>query len=292
MLALERGPLSGYIDVMPLSHLKLFCINVDKNIAIHADRSNNVFLFSVDLSSNFSSGYIQAQGDLMSCPAMFGFNSGLKDLDLKLPSSSRICSISVPVAFLLRRLDELSCVDALEILDKYNVVANPLVSSKLISILQQCWQVPLSISPELLEDELLSILIECVLEKTDQSVARPIKRQDRHAAALGVLSLVSSIPNKPFEIQDLAHLLHQSRTSLFKGCKEKFGMSPVHVVRSVKMHQVRHALLDPEFCDRNNIKGVVDVAQYFGFSGRSHFARNYKNEFMETPRQTLRRSRN
>ena len=64
-------------------------------------------------------------------------------------------------------------------------------------------------------------------------------------------------------------------------------MSPVQVVRSVRLHQVRHALTDVEFSARNNLNGVVDTAEYFGFFGRSHFARYYKNEFKETPRQTL-----
>ena len=64
-------------------------------------------------------------------------------------------------------------------------------------------------------------------------------------------------------------------------------MSPVQVVRSVRLHQVRHALLDVEFSAQNNLNGVVDTAEYFGFVGRSHFAKYYKNEFTETPRQTL-----
>ena len=66
-------------------------------------------------------------------------------------------------------------------------------------------------------------------------------------------------------------------------------MSPVQIIRSVRLHQVHHALLDIEFSARNNLSGVVDTAEYFGFVGRSHFARHYKNEFTETPRQTLAR---
>ena len=64
-------------------------------------------------------------------------------------------------------------------------------------------------------------------------------------------------------------------------------MSPVQVVRSVRLHQVRHALTDVEFSVQNNLNGVVDTAEFFGFVGRSHFARYYKNEFRENPRQTL-----
>ena len=126
-----------------------------------------------------------------------------------------------------------------------------------------------------------------MLDKNERKVARISSRQDRHDAALRILSMTFSDPRQPFEIQDLANLLHQSRSSIFSGCKEKFGMSPVQVVRSVRLHQVRHALTDVEFSVQNNLNGVVDTAEYFGFVGRSHFARYYKNEFRETPRQTL-----
>ena len=143
------------------------------------------------------------------------------------------------------------------------------------------------LSSDLLESEIITTLIQCLIDPNGRKVARAPTRHARHDAALKVMSLAFNEPNKPFEIQDLSNLLHQSRTSLFSGCKEKFGMSPVQVVRSVRMHQVRHALLDVEFSEKYNLQGVVDTAEYFGFIGRSHFARYYKNEFMETPRKTL-----
>ena len=139
----------------------------------------------------------------------------------------------------------------------------------------------------LVEDEILSTLIECFVSTDKRKVGVAIDRRDRHEAALQVLALTSSSPTKPFEIQDLCSLLHQSRTSVFNGCKEKFKMSPLQVVRSVRLHQVRHALMDTEFCIENNIHSVSDVASHFGFVGRSNFARYYKQEFLEMPSQTL-----
>ena len=64
-------------------------------------------------------------------------------------------------------------------------------------------------------------------------------------------------------------------------------MSPVEVVRSVRLHQARHALLDAEFCKNNNLNGVIDIANHFGFSSRSHFSRYYKQCFSESPRQSF-----
>jgi AraC-like DNA-binding protein len=176
-----------------------------------------------------------------------------------------------------------------DILNKFNILSSGPVPSGLILYLSRLWANITSIilSPELIEDEILSTLIECFVSGDNRKVGIAIDRRDRHEAALQVLALTSSSPTKPFEIQDLCSLLHQSRTSVFNGCKEKFKMSPLQVVRSVRLHQVRHALMDTEFCIENNIHGVSDVASYFGFIGRSHFARYYKQEFLEMPSQTL-----
>ena len=133
----------------------------------------------------------------------------------------------------------------------------------------------------------MTTLTECFVDNQSRKLGIVIGRKERHEAAMKVLSMTSNSPRIAFEIQDLSMLLHQSRSSLFSGCKEKFGMSPVEVVRSVRLHQVRHALLDTEFCMQNNLDGVIDIANYFGFAGRSHFTRYYKQQFLETPRQTL-----
>ena len=68
-------------------------------------------------------------------------------------------------------------------------------------------------------------------------------------------------------------------------------MSPVQVVRSVRLRQVHHALLDTEFCSNNGLQSVSDVSQYFGFASRSQFTKYYKIELMETPGRTLMRRR-
>ena len=163
------------------------------------------------------------------------------------------------------------------------------MSSHFVLYLNELWQnLPsLALTPKLIEQEVLSTLIECFVGHDDRKVGVALARRERHDAALQVLALTNSSPTKPFEIQDLCSILHQSRTSLFNGCKEKFQMSPLQVVRRVRLHQVRHALLDVEFCIENNISGVTDIASHFGFVGRSHFSRYYKNEFLEMPRQTL-----
>ena len=294
VLALEKGPVNGSVDIIILNCLKLFRIILDKSVAIHAERRFGNIFFSVDLSLEFSAIPIYAQGVSITRKALFGFNSNLKDLDLVLPSSTRMCTICVPIDVLERRLMGLQFAGAFNFLDRFNVLANDSVtaSNGVISFLSECWNSPQDASRVLLEDQILSILADCLMDKENRKVAPPLDRKDRHAAALGILTLVNSLPSKYFEIGELASLLHQSRTSLYSACIEKFGMSPVEVVRSVRLRQVNHALLDTEFCLMNGLYNVSDVAQHFGFASRSQFTKYYKMEFLETPGQTLSRRRN
>ena len=230
-----------------------------------------------------------AQGVTIARPAIFGFNKELKDLDLQLSTGCRFCSIIIPELFLMAKLSEYSANNVQDVLNKFNILSSSNVPYGLILYLSQLWSnLPsLVLSPVFVEDEILSALIECFISPDDRKLGVSIDRCDRHEAALQVLALTSSSPTMPFEIQDLCALLHQSRTSVFNGCKEKFKMSPLQVVRSVRLHQVRHALMNIEFCIENNIRSVSDAASHFGFVGRSHFARYYKQEFFELPSQTL-----
>ena len=60
----------------------------------------------------------------MTHPALFGFNSGVKDLDLVLPACSSMCAIAMSDDFLLTQLEDFACLAALETLEKFNVLAN------------------------------------------------------------------------------------------------------------------------------------------------------------------------
>ena len=289
VLSLEKGTIGGDVQIFPLPNIRLVLIELNRKVAFCADRKVGSYHFSVNLSDDLASDSVVAQGVSISRPAIFGFNKELKDLDLQLSTGCRFCSIVVPDLFLLNKLAEYGATDTQAILDKFNILSSEPVSSGLILYLSQLWSnlSTSALSSQLIEDEILTILIECFVSTDNRKVGVAIDRRDRHEAALQVLALTSSSPTKPFEIQDLCSLLHQSRTSVFNGCKEKFQMSPLQVVRSVRLHQVRHALMDTEFCVEHNILSVSDVASHFGFVGRSHFARYYKQEFLEMPSQTL-----
>ena len=290
ILPLESGPLSGRIQILRFPNITINLIKANKKIAICADRSSNIKTFTVDLSPPSLSSPIIAQGVNITRPSIFGFNSSLKDLDLHLDRCSELCSIIVSSSYLSQELQKYNSHDLLDIFDRYNVFSSNSVHFRLVPLLKSLFSVPCNqhlLKLEELENDIVSLIVECFMDDIDIHFNFAIDRKERHQAALSLLSTASLNNGQPLKIQDLSELLHQSRTSIFNGCKEKFGMSPVEVVRSVRLHQVRHALINTEFRKKHNLNGVVEIADYFGFASRSHFSRYYKEHFSETPRESL-----
>lgn len=290
VLALEPGKIRGFVDVISLETIKIFRVELNSSVAIYADRSPGKTLFSIKLSlTKNPSSCIEAQGISLQRPALFGFNNNLKDVDLILPAYSNLCIIAIPNFFLAKQLECFGCLDTLEILDRFNAVTSYSVISDLLPALNNLWSDNVTTPDNFAELEIIELLIQCLIDKNERKVAKYFSPKQRHNTTRDVLSLIFSEPTKPLQIKDLSGLLHQSRTSIYNGCKEKFGMSPVQLIRSVRLHQVYHAILDVEFREQHNLHSITEIGKFFGFANRSHFARHYKTEFLETPRQTFAR---
>lgn len=95
---------------------------------------------------------------------------------------------------------------------------------------------------------------------------------------------------KTVTVAELSSELFQSRTSLFRGSREHFGLTPLELQRSIRMDRVRQLLLDPVLRASLGLTGVGDIAASMGFSSRSHFAWRYLEQYGEKPNDTLARS--
>lgn len=88
---------------------------------------------------------------------------------------------------------------------------------------------------------------------------------------------------QPLTLKDLCQALHVSRTPLFNGFQEVFGVSPMEFLKAQRLQSVRRLLkaADP------GVDSVTAIAQRFGFWSAGHFTRNYKQMFGELPSATL-----
>ena len=96
-------------------------------------------------------------------------------------------------------------------------------------------------------------------------------------------------PHDVITLDRLSELLFASRTTISHGCRELFGIGPMSLLKQIRLQQVQNALSNPDFQDQIGLNKVQDIAGYYGFQSRNHFARDYRSSFGESPRETMAR---
>ena len=215
----------------------------------------------------------------MPWPGFLGFNQELADFDLRLPAGSQLTTLLLPKALLQ---------------DNPRSAHGTLVSQRL----QQCnllelkaqqkaelarWLNELSNNatdqpPEPIAKGLLDVSLTAFEKPTAQTRLNQA-RQERHNAALKVLHRCMANPKDLISSDALCEELAVSRSALFKGCQEHFGLTPTQLQRSIRLDRVRTELLQGD-------GSIGAIAAEFGFQSRSHFARRYRGQFGELPQTT------
>ncbi len=110
---------------------------------------------------------------------------------------------------------------------------------------------------------------------------RPQVSRSRVIARL--LGLIEASQGEALLINDLCNAAGVSERTLRNICHEMFGVSPMRLLKTRQLHEVRRALLQAT-ADEETVMAVVSR---FGIWDLSLFARNYRQLFGETPSQTL-----
>ena len=134
-------------------------------------------------------------------------------------------------------------------------------------------------------DQLTGMIIKC-FENTKAQTMGSNKREERHTAAIELLHWCSNHPRARITVDALCEELYQSRTSIFKGCREHFRCTPLELQRTIRLDRVRYLLRQPAECQRLGLKGIQAIARHFGFQSQSHFAKRYQQHFGAQPRIT------
>ena len=123
------------------------------------------------------------------------------------------------------------------------------------------------IQPELVEAELLELL-------SGRSLNQLNSGDLSHRAGLmkDLIAWGQANPTEVISLKDLSSTIFASRSSIVHSCRTSFGMGPMTVLKQIRLGQVQA------------------VANHFGFSSRNHFARDYRQLFVEAPSTTLQRS--
>lgn len=140
---------------------------------------------------------------------------------------------------------------------------------------QHLMRLLLAVQPHNYTDELQ----RCV-ELMDRGRRAPQPKYVREAARL-----IDDHPEWEHTTTSLAAHVGYTERALQKGFKTHFGLGPSTYLRKARLHRVRDELLAAS----PDSVGVERIARRWGFTHHGHFARLYREEFGESPSQTLRR---
>jgi AraC-like DNA-binding protein len=98
--------------------------------------------------------------------------------------------------------------------------------------------------------------------------------------------LLSDRLHESWSVGRLASVLGLSSRTLHRVVRREFGVSPMRLLRGVRLDQARAELERPI-----REASVTSVAYDCGFNHLGRFSQEYARRFGETPSQTLRRAR-
>lgn len=99
-----------------------------------------------------------------------------------------------------------------------------------------------------------------------------------------VEDLLTAHPERPFTPEELAEHAGVSARSLFLGFRRYRGVSPMRLLKEVRLQRVHEELL----LGGSGLQ-ITEVALRWGFCHLGRFAQEYRAMYGETPRQTLER---
>ena len=287
-LQLSKGLLQGRLRIFSLGALRFNLLESNQSLFLSGKRNLKPWALAVPLNDPTEAAPYRAQGVVMPWIGLMGYNTKLRDFDLQIPSGSRLCTIALSKEKLMER-HQLKGAGPLTLKRWHSTNQLELRASKrqqfrerLERLIKQDGQIDDPTTP----DELMDTIIECFEDKKAQTMGIN-RREERHTAAIELLHWCSNHPRTKITVDKLSEVLYQSRTSLFKGCKDHFGCTPLELQRAVRLDRVRCLLRQPAERERLGLEGIEEIARHFGFQSQSHFMRRYCQAFDEQPQQTI-----
>jgi len=288
-LQISSGPLEGKLRIFSLGAFRLNLLETNQTLFISGARRPNLCTLAIPLNTTDLNEPYQVQGIPLLWPGLMGFNRKLMDFDMRLPAGSRLATLVISHEHLLERHQQHA--QSQLALKRWHHTNQLELRDPLARRLRNQLQCLINQNGIPHEPEEPDQLIESVLSCFKDAKARTMgiaPREVRHEAGIELLHWFTRHPERKHTAEELSQELHQSRTSLFKGCKEHFGQTPLEMQRSIRLDLVRQRLLNQTGCQQLGLNGIWEIALQFGFRSRSHFTRRFEAQYGEQPQKTLR----
>lgn len=226
----------------------------------------------------------------VSADLLFGFNPDLEG-NFITPANLKIASLHIRHDVFQHYLEMMGRLDLNEKFWRHNYIAAPVSLPPVRTYLNQLHYL-IQHQPNFLQqphlktlilEDFIPLLINAIPPITREifKPPRPLARSQMVKAAEEYLM---SHLEHPLTLKDLCQALHVSRTPLFSGFQEIFGVGPMEYLKVQRLHSVKRVLK----AAHPNTTSVTAIAQRFGFWSAGHFTRDYKQMFGELPSTTIR----
>ena len=289
VVQLSRGPLKGLFSAVNLDGISLIRISTNQMLLVNGERGEDCLSFSLEITGN--NGDHRVQCEAFQSHALYGFNQGLQDAHFQLSAGSiSIISITSAQSFnaFLTRTGHHHLIEPLLTSNHCNMDAAS--HQRLARQLSQ----PL-IHPPCSDSErrtttqdLLASLLSCLQLQSHHFV--PFELSSRNQLIKEFVRWGITNSSTASGLDAICKQLYTSRRTLILGSKDNFNCGPMELLRTIRLQQVHGLLRSQADRQRQGLQQVSDVAAFYGFRSRGHFARAYQDHFAETPRTTLLRS--
>lgn len=285
-IQLSEGPLIGRLRVERQGYMILISMQANQALLVQGDRNPDWIPFTIEHTDNISEH--RHFGEQVVPNALGGFNTSLRETMFRTsPGGSHIGAVLID----RRRVHELADLDpGAGILERMAAHNLALLSPSSHERLKRLMSPPpwsgedakRSFSADLLEAQLFDCLSPCC-----EVDLRPVRDTHRSELVHELVQYSFKFSRTPVQLNDVCMALFTTKTTLNVSCRKMFGFGPMMLMKRVRLQQVNHVLRNPDLQQHLGCSAVHEVAQYFGFHSRNHFASDYRAMFSESPRDTL-----
>jgi len=264
--------------------LRFNLLESNQGLFFSGTRKPKPWTLAVPLNDQTEADPYRAQGIVMPWIGVMGYNTELKDFDLRIPAGNKLGTLVSSKEQLMTHHQPQRCgPSTAERLHSTNQLELRGSSSKqLRKQLEALIEEDGENSDPAKPDQLMETIVECFEDTKVQTMGRK-KREERHTAAIKLLHWCSEHPRESISVDALSERLYQSRTSVFMGCKKHFGCTSLELQREIRLDRVRNLITQPAERERLNLNSVHNIAMHFGFQSQSHFFQRYQQHFGAKP---------
>lgn len=294
LLQLQPGPFRADCLLVPLEHLQLCRIRLNRPLLSFGSKPCNSFAITLSLESLQPGPLpLQSHGEELPEHAIYGLDPG-REVHLLTPQGYGLALLRIDQTALLERAESLGCPELERPFRQHNWLRlDPSRLEELRLFLIGLFQLA-ERQPQLLAAleqrrrlacDLLPLLLEALIDSIE-SHSGTRREPARIDLVKEVEDWARANPTTPITLEELCRIAYASRRSLMRGFREHLGMGPMAFLKLRRLHGVHAALL------RHHPEAVMvqELAAHWGFHNAGHFARDYRRHFGELPMQTLRRA--